>query len=300
MDLNSEETDSDLRKQVKPVFLLLLDGFGVAPASETNAISLASLDFFNKLLQQYPVTTITAGAGDLNNQYLSLGAGQSTLTAQDQVETDLTRLLAEASYKQLKIFSSERLAALTYFFNGKREQRLSGEEWLNISVAQSASGSDIIASTKDIFTASVNALKQGDYNFIVSAPAIIDYLASQTDFPALMAGLELVDKLLRRLCQEVLASDATLMITATHGNAEQLIDVKTDTPDLKMTSNPVPLLIVGHDYKGRSTLDEDIIAGDLSLLKPKASISDLAPTIANLLKLDQDKIKQFAGQNILQ
>jgi len=84
-----------------PVVLLLLDGWGIAPPSEANAISAALLPFFLKLLKEYPVAAIATGAKSLNQRYLALGSGREGVVNNAPVTT-LSKILSAASKSNLR------------------------------------------------------------------------------------------------------------------------------------------------------------------------------------------------------
>jgi len=112
------------------VLLLLLDGFGVAPAGEANVINADNMPFFTELAREYPVAVLTTAAQSLNTRYLTLGSGQEIIDEDIKPETTLSSTLAASNLKQLKIVETERLAVLTVFFNGGREERSVGEEYI--------------------------------------------------------------------------------------------------------------------------------------------------------------------------
>lgn len=128
MEANSDSAEQNNINRPQPVFLLLLDGWGVAAKSEANAISLAKLPNILKLIKEYPAAPLASLNSSINSRYFSLGLGREML--EDDVNSfyDLSAIISTSGLKQLKIFDSERLAPLTYFFNGRREEKLMGEE----------------------------------------------------------------------------------------------------------------------------------------------------------------------------
>lgn len=299
MDINESDENLESIKRQRPVFLLIIDGWGIAPNSEFNAISLAKTPFIIKSIKEYPAVVLDAVNGDINNRYLALGSGRDTSNDDDYIKDDLTSVLASSNLKQLKIFDSERLAALSYFYNGRREEKMPQEDWLTITSANNQVSYDVNLSTKRIFQESVRAVKGGEYDFIVATCSILDYIASSGDIKHTISVMEALDKYIKKLAAEILDKDGILMICSTHGNAEKLVDVVTDLPDSKMTNSPVPFIMLGNELKGRSISFQDAPDGDLSLLHSIGSISDIAATIIDALELDESKKEAFSGKSLI-
>lgn len=298
-----DDEDSKLNQEIKrpscPLFLLLLDGWGIAPASEANALSLAKTPYIAKLIKEYPAIILDTVKGSLNNRYLTLGAGSLVSSEEQIIYNDLTSVLAGYNLKQLKIFDSERLAALSYFFNGRREDKLVAEDWLTISSASNNQAFDITLSMKRIFQESSRALKLDYYDFIVASVSILDYFASLENIPAIVSAFESLDKLIKKIVNEILDQNGVLIITATCGNAEKMLDFATDMVDKKITDNPVPFILIGNQFKGRTIGPKDAPLGDLSLLETMGSIYNIAPTICKIMNLGEEAENNFLAKSLI-
>ena len=301
---NAEEDSIHISSRPKPVFLFLLDGWGVAAKSEANAISLAKAPNFLKLFKEYPAGALLPVKGDLNARYFSLGAGRNVINEEemapvkDVLASDLTASIAAAGLKQIKIFDSERLAALTYFFNGRREEKVAGEEWLAISAARPDKAFDNYLGLQRIVRESHKAVKSGQYDFIVAACSILDSAATTGDLSEAIKAMEALDKAIKRLAADILSSGGILLIASVQGNAEKMRDLVTDLPDKNPTNNPVPFAIFGHEFKGRTIGLKDAPDGDLSLSEISGSLADVAPTILDLLEITVDDKNIFQGQSL--
>jgi 2,3-bisphosphoglycerate-independent phosphoglycerate mutase len=295
-DPDDNQADID---RPKPVFLLLLDGWGVAETSETNAISLAKAPYILKLIKEYPATVLNSASGSLNNRYLSLGSGTKTLSEDQFVHSDLTTILSIQGLKQLKIFDSERLAALSYFFNGRREEKAPLEDWLTVSSANKEKSFDINLSCKKIFQEAVKAVKSESYDFIVASCSILDYLASSGDLLKTADAVEIVDKAVKKIASEIFDRNGILLLSSVHGNAEKIKNLAIGFPDKDITDNPVPFIIISNTFKGLSISSLDAPEGDLSLLNPAGSIADVVPTIIDILGLRNKRKDYFLGQSLL-
>jgi len=277
-----------------PVVLLLLDGWGIAPPSEANAISAALLPFFLKLLKEYPVAAIATGAKSLNQRYLALGSGREGVVNNAPVTT-LSKILSAASLKQLKIVEAERLVALTNYFNGQEEQPGMGEEWQILSGLTNPSSSTPASQLAQFSRTLLKAVKKGGFSFIAAAIPVLDMAAASGEASTVQAAAQL-DKFLKKIVPAVLEKQGTVLISSAHGNAEKIRDLLTDLPDKEMTDNPVPLVIVGEKFKGKVIGGHDLVDGDLSLLMPAGTLADVAPTILDIMNLPP---AEMSGRSLL-
>lgn len=296
------ESDDKLEHDLKkpgPVFLLLLDGWGVAQQSEVNALSLAKTPYILQAIKEYPALVLNSGIGNLNNRYLSLGSGINTDLEDQFIYNDLTAVFANLNLRQLKIFDSERLAPLSYFYNGRREEKLELEDWITITSKSKKLAYDVHISAKKIFQESIEAVKDENYDFIVASCPIIDYMATNGDMATTVEAIEKIDKSVKKLASEILDREGTLIITSVQGNAEKMMDMTTDLPNTKMTDNPLPLIMISNNFKGRSIASQDAPEGDLSLLSPIGSLADIAPSIIDVMGIDEAIKVNFSGQSLL-
>jgi len=280
------------------VVLLLLDGWGIAPASEANAIAAANTPFFSGLIKEYPVALLATGSKSLNVRYLTLGAGREIAAEDAAAAINLTAVIAAANLRQLKIAETERFAALTHFFNGRAANKYKGGDWKIIS---SEAGNHTVKESlalkrtvKEIIKA-INSEQPAD--FIVAAIPYLDLAAASGDFTSVKKAVELLDKNLRNIVAAVEAKNGILIISAACGNAEKMHDMVADRPDTSMTGNPVPLVIVGRDFKGRTIGLVDPLSNDLSLLSPAGTLADLAPTILRIMGLSQPP--EMTGKSLI-
>jgi len=280
------------------VLLLLLDGFGVAPAGEANAIAAAKLPVFSALTREYPVAVLAADDKSLNARYLTLGAGREIEDDSIKPAATLSATLAAAGLKQIKISETERLAALTIFFNGGAEAKAAGEEWHIIS---SASGGalakpslTLTRTVKEI----IRALEdEAPADLVVAAVPYLDLIAAGGDFAAVAKAAETLDKNLKTILAAAEAKNAVVIISASHGNAEHMRDMAADRPDAGRTGNPLPFLIIGRDFKGKTIGLADPLNSDLSLLAPAGTLADVAPTILRIM--GREVPPEMTGKSLL-
>lgn len=292
----SEDTDGHLGR--RPVILLLLDGWGIAPASEANALLTAKTPIFNSLVKEYPAITLGAGPLNWNVRYLSLGSGREISQEDEQISDTLTATVAAAGLKQVKITEAERFAALCHFFNGGREEKFAQEEWQIVSGG--GRQHKMLNDSRSIIKTLLEILAQEQWPdlTVVSLP-YLDLVASSApaDQVLIAQAAEQVDKYLKKVKAAVLSRPAWLVIAAAGGNAEQMIDMRTDQINNYLTANPLPLIVAGPGLAGQTIGGADAPDGDLSLLTPTGSLADVAPTILSLLQLDPPT--GMSGRNLL-
>jgi 2,3-bisphosphoglycerate-independent phosphoglycerate mutase len=101
---------------------------------------------------------------------------------------------------------------------------------------------------------------------------------------AAVKACETVDLCLGRLAKQVQAMGGVLLVTADHGNAETMVNLKTGQPHTAHTLNPVPLILVSEEHKGCT-------------LKDGGALKDIAPTLMNLLGLEQPDVME--GESLI-
>ncbi|MEI6529186.1 MAG: hypothetical protein WCN88_02130 [Candidatus Falkowbacteria bacterium] len=278
---------SDLPPSVTPVVLLLLDGWGIAPASEANAIFATKTPTLSSLIKEYPLALLASHGKTLNARYLSLGAGSDLDDENTVPAVSLVKVLSDKSLPQLKITETERFAALTHFFNGHKEKRFMYEDWKIVSSEASDHSLKPSLAMSRICRELIKSLKTDKYNFIVASIPTLDLVASSGDFKTVKKAAEDIDKNLRKIVSTVLGKKAILIISAACGNAESLKNMATELPDTEMTDNPVPLIIVGEEFKGKTIGLSEPLNDDLSLLAPAGNLGDLAPTILDIMNIEK-------------
>lgn len=271
-------------KAFTPVVLLLFDGWGVAPLNEANVFTTAKMPVLSNLFTEYPAALLRTGVKNWNSRYLTLGAGRIVSSSEEKVPLNLTMILAAAGKQQIKIMDTERLAALTYFFNGQTEGRQSGEDWRVIS-ARTGGGLQPLNAVKRVAAAISETLKGvKQYDFIVAALPYIDLTAASGEVSQIKKAAETIDGLLVDILA-ALPDSGVLLISSAGGNAEKNLDLVSGKIDNGLTDNPVPFLLINHDFIGRTIGTIGPTSEDLSLLTPFGSLADIAPTILHLLNL---------------
>lgn len=231
------------------------------------AQALTSSDFTGFNRQRQPavqLVTTTEYAGSLNCP---------VAFPPDTLEDSLGEVLADKGLTQLRIAETEKYAHVTFFFSGGREETFAGETRTLIPSPDVATY-DLRPemSAHEVTDALVDAIQASSYDFIVVNFANGDMVGHTGQFDAAVAAVETLDECLGRIEAALLAADGEGLITADHGNCEQMRDHDNDQPHTQHTTELVPLIYVGN---GPRQLD------------PEGGIlADIAPTILSMMGLD--------------
>ncbi len=200
------------------------------------------------------------------------------------IENSLARVISDASLHQLHIAETEKYAHVTFFLNGMREEAFPGEERVIIpSPPVSTYDLSPEMSVKPITDRVVKEILARSYDFIVINFANPDMVGHTGNEEATKTACEAVDRCLGQIADAVLAVGGALVITADHGNAEEVKNLATGAMDKEHSTNPVPCVIVAHEFEGQKAAGGDVVGGDLSFTPPSGMLADIAPTVCRLL-----------------
>jgi 2,3-bisphosphoglycerate-independent phosphoglycerate mutase len=180
--------------------------------------------------------------------------------------------------KQMYIAESEKFAHITYFLNGGYADPVDSEE--RVMVKSSSASSYLEApemAAEEITDKAVEAIKSGKYDFIGINFANADMVGHTGDLQATIKAVEFLDSQIGRLVPETLKSGGNVIITADHGNADDMADPDTDQPNTYHTKNPVPLLLVSDKFKDRK-------------LKDGGVLGNIAPTLLDIMGIEKPKL----------
>ena len=231
------------------------------------------------------------GARLENLQYVMMTAYEEGLDAPvafraDEVEMPIARVISEQGLRQFHTAETEKYAHVTYFINGRRETPFPGEDRLlvpspkvptyDLQPEMSAAG---------VTSTAVEHIRSGDYDFIVMNYANADMVGHTGVIEAAIKAVVIVDTGVGQVVEATLAVGGGLLITADHGNAEQLIDYETGKPFTAHTTFPVPLYLVVPQLAQVRLRNDGILA-------------DVAPTILDVLGIP--KPKDMTGRTLIQ
>lgn len=193
------------------------------------------------------------------------------LFEKQSLASTLGEVVAEKGVKQLRAAETEKYAHVTFFFNGGREEVFSGEDRILIESPNVATYDlQPEMSAPELTSKLVQAIQTGGYGLVIANYANPDMVGHTGIQSAIMKAVEAVDQSIGQLYQACKDNGFIMIITADHGNVEQMID-DDGQPHTAHTLNPVPFLV----------LSENIAFGT----EEKKSLADIAPTILDLLGL---------------
>jgi 2,3-bisphosphoglycerate-independent phosphoglycerate mutase len=185
----------------------------------------------------------------------------------------LGELLSERGLTQLRVAETEKYAHVTFFFNCGLEEPFPGEERLLVPSPRDVPTYDHKPemSAYTVTEKLLQHLAADDYAFVLVNYANPDMVGHTGILPAAVKAVETIDACLARAVDAVLARDGDVLITADHGNCEQMVDPVTGQPHTAHTTNPVPIWWASRHGGGRTLRD--------------GGLADVAPTVLELLGL---------------
>ncbi len=183
--------------------------------------------------------------------------------------------IALKAYRQLYLSESEKYAHMTYFFNGGYDHAVAGEDRVLVPSPKVMTYDTRPAmSTAELVRRVERDIQQRAHDFIAVNFAAPDMVAHTGHFHASVRAVEAVDTALGRLAATVKKVKGTLVITADHGNIEELKNVRSGEVDTEHSANPVPFIVVGPHLKKIR-------------LQKTGRLADIAPTILHLMNTSQ-------------
>jgi 2,3-bisphosphoglycerate-independent phosphoglycerate mutase len=182
----------------------------------------------------------------------------------------LAAVASEAGKKSLRIAETEKYAHVTYFFNGGVEKKYPGENRILIPSPKVATY-DLKPemSAFEVCSALIDEIKSDRHDYIICNFANPDMVGHTGIMEAAIKAVETVDTCVGRIVESLDLKRYVAIVTADHGNSEDMIDYANNGPQTAHTTNPVPCILVDPDYR------DALIEG--------GSLRDFAPTICNYL-----------------
>jgi len=223
-------------------------------------------------------------------------AGFFTLTMYDKKETKATVIfppqevrntlgeyLSAQGLTQLRIAETEKYPHVTFFFNGGEETVFAGEDRILVpspkvetyDLQPEMSAFEVTEKLEEV-------ILNRQYDAIICNYANCDMVGHSGNLKAAIAAVEALDTCIGRVVNAMQSIGGEVLITADHGNAEQMYDAGNHQPHTQHTTNLVPLIYIGRDGQ----------------LNQNGALSDLAPTILSLMGLNQPA--EMTGKNLVQ
>ena len=201
----------------------------------------------------------------------------------DEIKNTFGEIISKHGMTQLRIAETEKYAHVTFFFNGGEEKQYEGEDRILIpSPKVETYDMKPEMSAFEVTENVLNAIHSRKYDSIILNFANPDMVGHTGNVEAVIKALESLDGCVEKIVEAIEEEHGILLITADHGNCEQMIDYKTGEPHTAHTTNPVPLVLVGKD--------------DVKLKEGR--LADLAPTMLDLIGLE--KPEEMTGESLIE
>lgn len=203
--------------------------------------------------------------------------------AAERLDNVFGQYVSRRGMRQLRIAETEKYAHVTFFFNGGEEQPFPGEDRILVPSPTDVATYDLKPemSAPQVTDRLVAAIEGGGYDFILCNYANTDMVGHSGRSAAVVAAIQAVDHCLGRVVAALHKVGGELLITADHGNAEQMCGADGGVHTAH-TNNPVPMIYMGRPAR----------------LRDGGRLSDVAPTLLYLMGLD--KPREMTGQSIVE
>ncbi len=192
-------------------------------------------------------------------------------------------VIANHGLRQLRLAETEKYAHVTFFFNGGREAPFANEDRILVPSPKVATYDlQPEMSADEVTDRLIESIQGKQYDVIICNLANADMVGHTGIYAAAVRAIETIDRNLGRIITALEAAGGQMLITADHGNAEQMRDAQSGQPHTAHTHNPVPLIYVGAPAR----------------LAEQGSLCDLAPTLLKLLGLEPPP--EMDGRPLLQ
>ncbi len=208
------------------------------------------------------------------------------MTSGGGMENLLGEIVSGCGLRQLRIAETQKYRHVTSFFNGKKIDPYKGEDRIEIKgeFDPSTFADHPEMNAYDVADAVIKEINAQKYSLIILNFANCDMVGHTGNLKSTVKAVEVVDECVGKVVDTVLDNDGITLITADHGNAEEMFDYKLNVPKTAHTTNPVELIYAANDYKDMRFKAEGILA-------------DIAPTLLYLLGLE--KPKQMTAENMI-
>ena len=202
----------------------------------------------------------------------------------EQLKNTFGEYISKKGYSQLRIAETEKYAHVTFFFNGGEEKQYKNEDRILIpSPKVETYDQKPEMSAYEVTDKVLEAIKSDKYDNIILNYANTDMVGHTGNLDAAIKAVEAIDKCVGKIVKLIKEKNGNLIITADHGNAEQMIDYTTGEPHTAHTTNPVPLILITPNEKLQ--------------LKEDGKLADLSPTMLDLMNLE--KPKEMTGNSLI-
>lgn len=194
--------------------------------------------------------------------------------------------------RQLYIAESEKFAHITYFLNGGYAQHFCDEQWVKIaSDTVEDFEIDPEMKSKEVADYVIKAIQKNHFDFIAVNLANADMVGHTGNFAAAERAVMAIDAAIMRIVNAMTIAGAVGVITADHGNVEEMINPKTGETDTEHSTNPVPCIMIG------AKTDMQVWKVKPGKIKKQGKLADVAPTILKMMGIKQPKL--MTGKSLI-
>ncbi|MBU0974499.1 2,3-bisphosphoglycerate-independent phosphoglycerate mutase [Patescibacteria group bacterium] len=192
------------------------------------------------------------------------------------IKNPLCKVLADNGLRQLRTTETEKERFVTYYMNGQEEIMYPGEDRVIIpSKGVKSYDQAPEMSAYEIADEMIKRIDKDECDVIISNICNGDMVGHTGNFDAAVKACEIVDEVVGKIVNHVTAKGGVVLITADHGNVEEMINNDTGEIDTEHSTYPVPLMIIGKQYMGQSAM------------LPTGILADIAPTMLKILGISK-------------
>ncbi len=224
-----------------------------------------------------PITTFKRNKIIKNLYFVTMTRYEETLQTDvafppQNIKNPLCKVISQRGLRQLRITETEKERFVTYYMNGQQETMYPGEDRIIIpSKGVKSYDQAPEMSAYEIASEMIARIKMGTFNVIISNICNGDMVGHTGNFEAAVKACEIVDEVVGHIVAEIYARGGVVLITADHGNVEEMINSSTGAVDTEHSAYPVPLLIIGKQFANKP------------MMLPTGILADVAPTMLSIL-----------------
>lgn len=192
------------------------------------------------------------------------------------IKNPLCKVFAENGLRQLRITETEKERFVTYYMNGQQDVMYPGEDRVIIpSKGVKSYDQAPEMSAYEIANEMISRIQQEKYDVIIANICNGDMVGHTGNLEASIKACEIVDEVIGKIATAIMAKGGVLLITADHGNVEELINNETGEVDTEHSAYPVPLMIIGKEYMNQPQM------------LPTGILADIAPTMLKIMGISK-------------
>jgi 2,3-bisphosphoglycerate-independent phosphoglycerate mutase len=236
--------------------------------------------YFNTNIQpQQPVSTFQRKKVVQNLYFVTMTRYEDGLPVAEAfppqfVKHPLSKVFADQGLHQLRMTETEKERFVTYYLNGQKEEIYAGEDRVIIP-SKGAKSYDQVPemSSREIAAEMVSRINSGEYDVIIANICNGDMVGHTGNLEATIQACQILDEVVGQIVNAVYTRGGVVLITADHGNAEELINNQTGEVDTEHSTYPVPFMIIGPQFANQP------------ITLPAGILADVAPTMLHIMNL---------------